>query len=73
MNILAAARAHGLRAGPVCTAEAGTVSVLPAGLLLPLRALLQSEVRALQSPVLQDCAVSLTHQCCEQRKNIFRI
>lgn len=35
MNILAAARAHGLRAVPLCTAQAGTVCVLAAGLLHP--------------------------------------
>lgn len=73
MNIVAAALAPALRAGLLCTAQAGPVCVLAAGLLQPLGALLQSEVRALQSPVLQDCAVSLTHQRCEQRKNTFRV
>lgn len=73
MNILAAARAHVLRAGPVCIAQAGTACVLAAGLLQPPGALLQTEVRALQSTVLQDCTLSVTHQCCEGRKNTFRI
>lgn len=39
----------------------------------PPGALLQTEVRALQSTALQDCTLSITHQCCEGRKNTFRI